>query len=88
LIEANSPDQNLSRARNLRVMLLDAEDEDLPLARGEAARFHDLLDRAGIPSTLAYAPGNHDLSYAVGHWPTEVDFVEAGWEDASDSSAS
>jgi S-formylglutathione hydrolase FrmB len=83
LIEANSPDQNLGHARNLRIMLLDCEGEDLPLVQGEAARFHELLKRAGVPSTLAYAPGYHDLSYAESQWPTEVTFLEAGWKDAS-----
>lgn len=86
LINANSPDQNLDRARNLHIMLLDFEGEDLPLARGEAARFHGLLKSAGIPSTLIYAPGNHDLSYALDQWPKEVTFLETDWEKDSDTS--
>jgi hypothetical protein len=64
-------------------MLLDCEDEELPLVQGEAARFHELLERNGVPSTLAYAPGNHDLFYAVSQWPAEATFLEAGWEDTS-----
>lgn len=86
LIEGNSPDQNLDRAQNLRIMLLDCEGEDLPLVQGEAARFHQLLEGVGVHSTLAYAPGSHDLSYALSQWPAEVTFLEAGWKDASGSS--
>jgi S-formylglutathione hydrolase FrmB len=86
LIEANSPDQNLNRARNIRMMLLGFEGEDQPLARGEVARFHTLLEDAGVPSTTAYAPGDHDLSYALDQWPTEVAFLEDGWEETEDSS--
>jgi enterochelin esterase-like enzyme len=86
LINANSPDQNLGRARNLHIMLLDFEGEDLPLARGEAARFYRLLKSAGVPSTLTYAPGNHDLSYALDQWPTEVAFLETDWKDTSGTS--
>ena len=81
LIKANSPDQNLTGAQNLHIMLLDFKSEDLPLARGEAARFHGLLKNAGVSSTLTYVPGNHDLAYALDQWPTEVNFLEAGWED-------
>lgn len=83
LIEANSPDENLDQARNLRIMLLDCEGEDLPLVQGEAARFHKLLERVGVSSTLTYAPGEHDLSYAASQWPAEVNFLEAGWKDTS-----
>jgi S-formylglutathione hydrolase FrmB len=86
LIKANSPDQNLAGARNLHIMLLDSKSEDLPLARGEAARFYGLLKSAGVSSTLTYAPGNHDLGYALDQWPTEVTFLEAGWDDASGTS--
>jgi S-formylglutathione hydrolase FrmB len=85
LIKANSPDQNIDSAQNLHIMLLDFEDEDLPLVRGESARFHQLLKSAGILSTLTYAPGNHDISYALDQWPTEVAFLEVGWEDVSET---
>ncbi|MBV9453061.1 MAG: hypothetical protein JOZ19_02880 [Rubrobacter sp.] len=86
LIEANSPDQNLDRARKIRIMLLGFEGKDQPPARGEVARFHELLERAGVPSSIAYAPGDHDLSYALDQWPTEVAFLEDGWEEAADAS--
>jgi enterochelin esterase-like enzyme len=82
LVNANSPDQNLENARNLHIMLLDFEGEDLPLVRGEVARFHGLLKSVGILSTLTYVPGNHDPSYALDQWPAEVAFLEAGWGDA------
>jgi S-formylglutathione hydrolase FrmB len=76
---ANSPDQNVARARGLRIYLLDAEQEDLPLVKGEALRFAGLLIHAGIPVELRFAPGTHAPGYVAAQRPEMADFLEAGW---------
>jgi S-formylglutathione hydrolase FrmB len=76
---ANSPDQQVSRARGLRVFLLDAGQERLKLVKGEAERFARLLIAHKIPVTLEYAPGSHNGAYAFGRQPAISAFLESGW---------
>jgi S-formylglutathione hydrolase FrmB len=76
---ANSPDQNVARGRGLRIYLLDAEQENLGLVKGEALRFARLLIAASVPVELRFAPGTHVPSYAATQRPEVLDFLEGGW---------
>jgi S-formylglutathione hydrolase FrmB len=78
---ANSPDQNIPNARGLRIYLLDAEQENLAVVKGEALRFARLLIGASIPVELRFAPGTHLPAYATTQRPEVLDFLESGWRD-------
>jgi S-formylglutathione hydrolase FrmB len=78
-VAANSPDQHADAARGLRVLLLDGDQEDLALVRGEAQRFAGLLAEHGIPVTVHTSPGHHDLRYLASQYPTIAQFVDQGW---------
>jgi S-formylglutathione hydrolase FrmB len=79
LQKANSPDQQIARMKGLRVFLLDAGQENLPLVKGETDRLAKLLVNAKIPVRLDYAPGVHNGDYAVAQEPEISAFLEAGW---------
>ena len=76
---SNSPDQQVSRMHGLRLFLLDAGQEDLPLIQGEIDRFSRLLIDAKITVVIDYAPGEHTTQYAFAQLPAVVTFLEAGW---------
>jgi len=61
------------------VFLLGAGQEDLPLVQGEAERFAHLPIAEKIPVQLDFAPGTHNLDYAIAQQPTVATFPEAGW---------
>jgi S-formylglutathione hydrolase FrmB len=78
-VAANSPDQHVDAARGLRILLLDGDQEDLDLVRGEARRFAGLLAGQGIPVTVLTGPGHHDWRYVARQYPAITDFLEQGW---------
>lgn len=77
--KANSPDQQVARMRGLRVFLLDAGQENVPLVKGETDRLAKLLVSEKIPVRLDYAPGVHSGDYAIAQEPEISAFLEAGW---------
>jgi S-formylglutathione hydrolase FrmB len=77
---ANSPDQQIGRVRGLRIFLLDAGQAQLALVRGEAERFAHLLIAARIPVQLNFAPGSHNMQYALAQQPAVSAFLEDGWK--------
>jgi enterochelin esterase-like enzyme len=77
--KANSPDQQVARMKGLRVFLLDAGQENLPLVKGETQRLAKLLVSEKIPVRLDYAPGVHNGDYAIAQEPEISAFLEAGW---------
>jgi S-formylglutathione hydrolase FrmB len=77
--KANSPDQQVARAKGLRVFLLEAGQENLNLIKGEAERFAHLLIGARIPVQLDFSPGTHTPDYAVARQADVGMFLEAGW---------
>jgi enterochelin esterase-like enzyme len=79
LQKANSPDQQVARMKGLRVFLLDAGQENLPLVKGETDRLAKLLIREKIPVRLDYSPGIHNGDYAIAQEPEIGAFLEAGW---------
>jgi enterochelin esterase-like enzyme len=79
LQRTNSPDQQVARMKGLRVFLLDAGQENLPLVKGETDRLAKLLVRAKIPVRLDYSPGIHNGDYAIAQEPEISAFLEAGW---------
>jgi S-formylglutathione hydrolase FrmB len=79
LQRANTPDQQVARFRGLRVMLLEAGQENTPLVKGEAGRFAKLLIDQRIPVVLDYSPGSHNSEYAVAQQPEVSAFFQAGW---------
>jgi S-formylglutathione hydrolase FrmB len=83
-LRANSPDQQVGRSRGLRVFLLDAGQENLALVQGEAERFAHLLIAEKITVQLDFAPGTHNLDYAIAQQPAVATFLEAGWRPQTD----
>ena len=79
LQKANSPDQQVGRVKGLRIFLLDAAQESLPLVKGETERLAKLLIAAGIPVQLDYAPGTHNGRYAISQEPEISAFLQTGW---------
>ncbi len=86
LIAANSPDLHVGRARGKRILLEADRSDDLPVIRGQAARFEALLDRAHIPATLRITAGRHNWSYAIGALADALDFLADGWEQVATAS--
>jgi S-formylglutathione hydrolase FrmB len=76
---ANSPDQQVQRATGLRIFLLEAGQEGLPLVKGEAERFAHLLIDAKIPVLLDFSPGTHNNQYAIAQQPEVSAFLQTGW---------
>lgn len=77
---ANRPDQHVTAARGMRVLLSDGSADDLALTRGETQRFAGLLRAAGIPVTVHLVPGGrHDFRYVRTELPTLWSFLSAGW---------
>jgi S-formylglutathione hydrolase FrmB len=79
LIAANTPDQHVSAARGLHVLLLDGASDTNDVVRGESQRFKALLDEFGIPADLVIAPGEHDWGYVASQLPALISFVDQGW---------
>jgi enterochelin esterase-like enzyme len=77
--KANSPDQQVARMKGLRVFLLDAGQENLPLTKGETERLAKLLVSEKIPVRLDYAPGVHGGDYAIAQGPEISEFLQTGW---------
>jgi S-formylglutathione hydrolase FrmB len=76
---ANAPDHHVAAAAALRILLLDGEEDQESVVKGEAQRFMDLLDDAGIPATLLLTPGNHSWQYVAGQLPAITTFLEDGF---------
>ncbi len=79
LQKANSPDRQVSRMKGLRIFLLDAGQENLPLVQGETDRMARLLIAAKIPVQLDYSPGTHNNEYAIAQEPEISAFLQTGW---------
>lgn len=79
LQKANTPDQQVARAKGLRVFLLEAGQENLELIKGETARFAKLLIAEKIPVLIDYSPGAHNGDYAIAQQPEISAFFQAGW---------
>jgi len=78
-IAANSPDQHLDRARSLRTMLVEGEQDQLPLTSGESPRFKSLLDRARAFSELVLPPGSHTWGFVADELFAMQGFLNASW---------
>jgi S-formylglutathione hydrolase FrmB len=78
-VNANSPDQHVDSARNLRILLMDSDRDTQPVVKGESQRFYRLLRRAGIRATLQIAPGSHNWAYAASQFGAMERFLNAGW---------
>jgi S-formylglutathione hydrolase FrmB len=76
---ANSPDQHISAAAGLRVMLADGQDDTEAVVEGETQRFAALLQGAGQRPTVLIAPGGHDWAFVTSVLPDVEGFLEAGW---------
>jgi S-formylglutathione hydrolase FrmB len=76
---ANSPDAHVGAARNLRIFLLDDDQEDEPAVQGEALRFKGLLDAAHVPAELRIDHGSHDWDYVATQYPEIFSFLESYW---------
>jgi S-formylglutathione hydrolase FrmB len=77
---ANTPDQHVSAAARLRVMLTDGSDDTEPVVAGETQRFGALLRRAGQHPTVLITPGTHNWTYVTSVLPAVESFLEAGWQ--------
>jgi enterochelin esterase-like enzyme len=78
LMAANSPDMHVQEARGKRILLAEDRSDDLPVVKGQAARFKALLARAHIPATLRVTPGRHDWRYAIAALADALAFLAHG----------
>lgn len=76
---ANSPDQHVDAAADLRVMLVDGQDDLEPVVEGEVQRFTALLRSTGQQPTVLIHPGGHDWTFVGSVLPDVEAFLEAGW---------
>lgn len=79
----NSPARQLSRARGLRMLLMDANHDQLGGVRGQTQRFARLLREHGLPYTMQIARGGHDWAFVARSLPALESFLDAGWPRAS-----
>jgi S-formylglutathione hydrolase FrmB len=76
---ANRPDEHISDAANLSILLIDGSEDNEPVVKGESQRFKALLDQAGLPATLIVDPGTHSWSLVSSEFGHLVAFLEAGF---------
>lgn len=76
---ANSPDEHITTAADLRVMLADGQDDTEAVVEGETQRFAALLLSTGQRPVVLIATGGHDWAFATSVLPDVEAFLEAGW---------
>jgi len=79
VIAANSPDQHVRAAVDMRILLADGSNDGDPLISGESPRMKALFDAAGIPATLSITGGGHDWDWVARQYPSIINFLEGGW---------
>jgi S-formylglutathione hydrolase FrmB len=75
----HDPNEHVEAFRGLRVLLVEDAGEKLALVRGEAARFGEALQRAGVDASVAVTPGSHSPAWVVAQLPALARFLNAGF---------
>lgn len=83
VIDANRPDMHVEAARQLRIFLAAARQEDNSVIEGEPQRFKKMLDAAGVPAQLDVKPGSHDWDFVRSVLPDAFTFLAQSWSMAA-----
>ncbi|HET6816814.1 MAG TPA: alpha/beta hydrolase-fold protein [Mycobacteriales bacterium] len=80
--DRHDPSLLLSQARRVRLLLVDGNDDHLPVVKGETQRFSALLRRHHIAVEERLTPGGHTVPWAVAQLPMVAQFFGDGWGEA------
>ena len=78
LIASNRPDEHVTAARGMRVMLTEGASDLTPVTKGEVTRFSGLLRAAGVAPVVDVQPGGHDMGYLRRELPRALSFLVDG----------
>lgn len=79
MIEANSPELHVASLQRRRVFVLDGDQDDEEVVKGEPALFFSQLLSARVSAAYSQTPGGHTWQWVAGAFPTVEQFLEAGW---------
>jgi S-formylglutathione hydrolase FrmB len=82
--QRNDPSAHPREARGMNIVLEEDFQDPLTLVRGQAAWFHGLLARAGVPSVLRIMPGAHSWSYALTAFQDSLTYLDEYWQQAAE----
>lgn len=72
---ANDPEELITRVHDVQFWLADGTNDTEPVVQGEAVRFAKLAGPDVAPGDLVLAPGSHDFTFVLTHFPELGNFV-------------
>jgi S-formylglutathione hydrolase FrmB len=79
LIDANSPDQHVDKARNTPMLLIEDTSGEEPVVTGEATRFGNLVNSSGGSAQVHIANGSHNWAFVDSQFNVAQQFLTQHW---------
>ena len=78
-IDANTPELHLADARRERILIVDGDQGNDRVVKGESKLFYQQLVEARVPASYEQIPGDHSWSFVAAAFPDVVRFLDAEW---------
>ncbi|HZP29513.1 MAG TPA: alpha/beta hydrolase-fold protein [Acidimicrobiia bacterium] len=78
-IDANTPELHLANARRERLLVVDGDQGNDRVVKGESKLFVQQLVAAHVPVSYELIPGGHSWSFVASAFPDVARFLDADW---------
>jgi S-formylglutathione hydrolase FrmB len=78
-IEANTPELHLAKARRERLLVVDGDQGNDRVVKGESKLFVEQLVAAHVPVSYEQIPGGHSWAFVASAFPDVGRFLESEW---------
>jgi S-formylglutathione hydrolase FrmB len=79
VIDANTPELHLSNARRERLLVVDGDQSNERVVKGESQLFVQQLIAAHVPVSYEQIPGGHSWSFVASAFPDVGRFLDSEW---------